>query len=108
MKTYIGPKSPITFVAPSALTSGQVLLLGTIVGIVCAAYASGAKASMEIQGVYTMAKATGALTAGAVVYWDNAAGNVTATSSGNTKIGFVPLAAQSGDATVAVCLTGQV
>src|SRR5262245_30009453 len=48
-------------------------------------------------GVCTLAKATGAITAGARVHSDNTAKNVTTTASGNWLIGAATAAAASGD-----------
>jgi predicted RecA/RadA family phage recombinase len=62
--------------------------------------------AFNLVGVYELAKATGAITAGAKVYWDNSAKNVTTTASGNSLIGAATVAALSGDATVIVRLDG--
>jgi predicted RecA/RadA family phage recombinase len=107
-KTQLATKTPFTFTAPAALVAGQGLLVGVLFGVVGAAASSGAKASMDIEGVFTLPKATGALTLCQLLYWDDTAKNVTATVGTNTKIGVAALAAQSGDATVPVLLMGQV
>lgn len=58
----------------------------------------------------TLPKATGAINAGAVVYWDedgtpvggSTTGAITTTATGNIRVGRVPIAGASGDASIAV------
>ena len=99
MKNFIQCGDRVTVAAPYALSSGQGALVGTLFGVAEGDAANGADVVLATEGVYALTKATGALTVGAAVYWDNTTKNVTTTSSGNTKIGVALVAAQSGDAT---------
>ena len=56
----------------------------------------------EGKGLYP--KGSGAIAAGIAIYWDAVAGQMTATSSGNTRAGITAEAALSGDAEVLVFL----
>jgi len=87
------------FTAGSALVAGVGVLMGTVVGVVTNDVASGAVGEAMLAGVFDVAKATGAWTDGAKIYWDNAAKKFTTTSSSNTFAGTADQAAQSGDAT---------
>ena len=108
MKNFVQEGGTITLTAPYAVASGAGLLVGTIFGVAKSAAANAAPVEASIRGVFDLAKAAGALTQGAKVYWDNAAKNVTATSAGNTLIGAVTQAAAGGDATARVLLSGQI
>ncbi|MDQ1079699.1 DUF2190 family protein [Pseudoroseomonas cervicalis] len=95
----------IVCTAPAGgVVSGRFYIIGAMFGVALTTAAAGATFVLGLGEVWDLPKATGALTQGAAVYWDGTAGNVTTTSSGNTKIGIVETAALSGDATVAVKL----
>lgn len=108
MKNYVGPGAHLTLAAPYDRTSGQGALVGSIFGVASVDVLSGITASFVTCGVFDLAKATGAVTAGQKIYWDNTAKNCTTVSTSNTLIGAATQAAQSGDATVRVKLTGQI
>ncbi len=70
------------------VSAGDVVLVGTIVGIAITDIAAGASGSLKVTGVFTLAGAAGAWTQGDAVYWDASASDFTKTSSGNTKAGI--------------------
>jgi predicted RecA/RadA family phage recombinase len=97
MKTYIQPGHAITLLAPYAVASGDGLLVGAIFGVASHDAASGAEVETQLTGVLDLAKAASqAWTAGAKVYWDNAAKRVTNVASGNTLVGVAVLAVGGG------------
>ena len=97
MKTYIQPGHAITLLAPYAVESGDGLLVGSIFGVASHDAALGAEVETQLTGVLDLAKtASQAWTAGAKVYWDNAAKRVTNVASGNTLVGVAVLAVGSG------------
>jgi predicted RecA/RadA family phage recombinase len=97
MKTYIQPGHAITLLAPYAVESGDGLLVGAIFGVASHGAASGAEVETQLTGVLDLAKtASQAWTAGAKVYWDNAAKRVTNVASGNTLVGVAVLAVGAG------------
>ncbi len=111
MRNYVQPGKTLTLTAPYALTSGQGALVGSIFGVAKTDLASGASGEFQTEDVIDLTKAGAtAVTAGALVYWDNAARNVTtnAAAGANKLIGAATQAAAAGDATVRVKLTGQV
>ena len=107
MKNYIQPGAILELAAPYAVTSGQGALVGSIFGVATKTLANGERGTFNITGVHDLTKAAGAVTEGQLLYWDNSAKNVTTTASTNKIIGAATLAAQSGDATVRVRLSGQ-
>jgi predicted RecA/RadA family phage recombinase len=106
MKNYVQQADLIPVTAPRTLTSGAGALVGTLFGAATAAAASGASVVIQTTGVVDLPKATGAVTQGAAVYWDNTAFNVTTTATNNKLIGAAIAAAASGDALVRVRLNG--
>jgi predicted RecA/RadA family phage recombinase len=105
-KNYIQPGRTITLAAPYQRNAGEGALVGAIFGVALATVANGVNGEFAIEGVWDITKATGAITQGALVYWDNTNKNVTTTSTSNTRIGCATQAQASGDATVRVRLNG--
>lgn len=98
MKTFVMEGRTITLVAPYNVLSGGGLQVGSIVGIAGSDALSGADVETVLEGVFTVAKATGAAwTQGALIYWDNAAKNFTTTVATNKLAGVATLAALAGD-----------
>lgn len=114
MKNYLqgDDRAPVT--APYAVASGAGCLVGSIFGVATTAIASGARGILALEGVFTLAKATGAAwTEGARLYWDDSAKNVTtnAAAGANKLIGVAILPSingampATGDTTGTVLLT---
>ncbi len=83
--------SSLPLTAPYAVSSGGGALIGSIVGIAVADFASGAIGTFMLDGTYTHSKNTGASTGGAQgakAYWDNTAKKFTAVSTNNTLAGI--------------------
>ena len=97
MRNYIQPGHAITLAAPYDVVSGAGLLVGSIFGVATHDALSGAEIEAQLTGVIDLAKAASqAWTAGAKIYWDNAAKRVTNVASGNTLVGVAVLAVGSG------------
>jgi predicted RecA/RadA family phage recombinase len=108
MKNYVEPGEVLQLTAPAGgVVSGTAYLIGALVVVATVTAAATAKFSAFVgPGVVELPKATGALTEGQKIYWDNTAKNVTGTLTANTLIGVVALPAASGDATAWVRLDG--
>lgn len=104
MKNFVQPGDNLDLVAPRDLTSGAGFLVGSIFAVASLTVAAGVVVSGVTSGVFDLPKAAGAVTQGQKLYWDNAAFNVTTTSTNNTQIGVATAAAASGDATARVKL----
>lgn len=104
MKNFVQRSNSIDAVLANTVKGGDVVILGGLIGV---AYTDGDgenKQAVALEGVFELPKATGAITAGAALYYDATNKVVTTTSSGNTAIGPAFSAAASGDATVLVAL----
>jgi len=107
MKNFLMEGKTLTLTAPYALTSGQGLLVGSIFGVASADAAISTEVEAVTEGVFTLAKATGAAwTVGALIYWDNTNKNCTTTVGSNKLIGVAITAAASGDTIGNVRLNG--
>jgi len=103
-KNFIHEGKILNYTAGANIASGQFVLIGTIGGVAIAAIANGATGAVQIQGVFSVPKASGAVTQGAKLYWDATNSVLTTTASGNTIVGVAAAAAQSGDATAQILL----
>ena len=77
MKTYVQPGKVITWTngTGSAVASGDVVVVGNIIGVAAVDIADGASGSVAIEGVYTVPKVSGAVIAqGESLTWDASAG----------------------------------
>lgn len=101
MKNYIRPGEVIDHVASGAKSAGQVVLMGTKIGVCVADIANGATGPVQVIGVFNIAKlSTDVVAQGAALYWDNTNSRLTTTSAGNTLAGYATDAAGNGVATV--------
>lgn len=88
MDNYIATGDRVVHNAPATVASGQGVLVGDIFGVAIAAAASGAPVALQVTGVVRLLKAAGTINPGVRVFWDNSAGRVTTTATGNRPIGF--------------------
>jgi predicted RecA/RadA family phage recombinase len=110
---YVQDDDVIDYTPSSAVAAGQVVVQNDIVGVAARPLAANELGALTVEGIFDVVKATGAINAGAKVYW-NAAGDpvggvagsgaATATASNYTYMGRAALAAASGDATVRVVM----
>ena len=101
-KTHEG--HTIVLAAPYDRLAGQGALVGAMFGVAVVDVLSGVSAAFETEGVFDITKATGAVTQGAKMYWDNTAKNATTSSSSTTFIGYATQAQLSADATCRIKL----
>jgi len=104
MKNFVQDGRVISVTAPYNLASGGGCRIGGIFGVSNGTYLSGNVAQIHTQGVFDIVKATGAVTAGDDIYWDNTNKVVTTVAAGNKRIGVAIAAALSGDASARVLL----
>lgn len=100
----VGDSLPLT--APYTRTAGQAARVGKIFGVAVNDVTSGSVGQFLTQGVFDIAKTTGAISVGDAVFWDNTNKYLTTTAAGNCEVGVCTVAALSGDATVRVKLYG--
>lgn len=110
MKNYVGEGKTITITAGGTISSGDVDAIGTgLVGVAMNDATSGQAVVYALEGVFTLAKITGAINAGDVLDWDVSAlavGKAITPAAGDVEnFGVAMEAAASGAATVKVKLT---
>lgn len=90
----------------SSLEAGQVVDLGTLVGLAITDIADGVQGALHIHGEAEFAKYTGqVINLGDLVFWDDGTNTATTTSGyGEARIGVCVKAALAGDARVSVLL----
>lgn len=103
-KNFIQNGKVLNYTAGANIASGQFVLVGAIGAVALAAIANGATGPVQIEGVFSVPKASGAVTQGAKLYWDATNSVLTTSSSGNTIVGVAAAAADSGDATAQILL----
>src|ERR1700730_7040998 len=94
MKNYVAEGDIMDLAAPYAVTAGQGAQVGSIIGVAVNDTANGAIGQFKTKGVFDLTK-TAAInwTAGALLYWDNAARAITNVAAAN-KIAGVAVTAQ--------------
>lgn len=106
MKNYICEGERIQAVAGSGgVTSGSIVFIGNIRAVAITSAAETEVYTAMVEGVFEIAKETGAITIGQALYVTST-GTITATASGNQFVGFAYEAAASGDATGKLLLCG--
>lgn len=98
----------------TAVVSGQVVVIGAMLGIALVDIANGASGSVAIEGVFDVPKVDAAVIAqGELVVWDSSAGkfddSAAIPASGDVSGGATAMEAKGAttDATIAIKLGGQ-
>lgn len=103
MKNYVQEGKTLTITAPAAVSSGQLVVVGSIVGV--AAFDAGLDADVEVvtQGVFELPKInTDVIAQGDKLYWDAGQSKLTKTAGTGSKpmVGVATAAAGNGVTTV--------
>lgn len=101
---YVNGGGVLQYIPGADVVSGQLIITGVIAGVALTDIASGESGSVQTRGVFTLAKAAGAIIQGAKVYWSSANSHVTTAAAGNTLIGVAASAQENADTTVNVLL----
>jgi predicted RecA/RadA family phage recombinase len=99
----------LPFTAAATVASGELVVVGALIGVSQDALTTGQDGILSLKGVYRLPKATGGGTAavkGALVYRVNATGLVSGASASATLCGHAFNAAADGDAFMDVKLLG--
>ena len=106
---YVHRGEIIDFTPAADVAAGNVVVIGSIVGITKLDIKAGTLGALALVGIYDIVKATGdgtAIARGAKVYWDAAAQKATTVSAGNSYLGEAIVAASATDVTVRIRLGG--
>ena len=69
MRNYMQRGNSVTVAAPGAVESGDVVQVGSLIGVAYEDADIGDDVEIAIEGVYSLPKGAGEITAGASVYW---------------------------------------
>ena len=93
----------IDIVQSGDIDSGDIVLIGELIGVQTYPIKKDEKGSVAVSGVFQVVKKSAdTFTAGQKVYWDNTLKQATSTASGNTLMGITVAQAGSSDSTVLV------
>lgn len=88
MKNFVQPGDVVTVPAPAAVTSGKLVVIGSLVGAAQKSVAIGEDLPLLTEGVISYAKVSAlAIAVGDKLYYDAANDVVNKTASGNTLVG---------------------
>lgn len=107
MLNKVQKSKSIQTVVPNTVKAGDLVILGDLKGVAVTDSDGVEPIVVELTGVFTLPKATGAgtaLTVGGKVYYDDDDDVVTAVATDNTEIGVAFAAAAVGDTTAVVAL----
>ena len=101
MSKFIRNGKTMPFTATAALAVGDVVVVGSIVGVAQNAAAIGEVVELALEGVYEVPKVAATVIAqGAMLYWDESESEATTTATGNVAMGFAFAGGASADETV--------
>ncbi len=107
MKNFVQRGDTLDVTAAAAVASGDVVVIGSIIGVSNVDAEIGDSFALDVVGVFTLPKTSAlAISVGDVLYYDAANKVVNKTASGNTKIGVAVTAAANPSASVNVRLNG--
>lgn len=102
---YIQPGEVWDYTAGADIASGDVVVMGDVVGVALAAIANGATGPVQVSGVFELAKlSTDVAAIGDPLYWDAGNSRLTVTASTHKLAGYAAQASGSGTATARVKL----
>lgn len=100
---YVQKGECIDYTPEADVAAGDVVFIGPVAGIAKLDIKANELGALAITGVYEFAKATGAITAGASLYWDGENGEATATPNAY-YLGIAVASAGSSATTVCVLI----
>ena len=107
MKNHVQKGENITVPSPADIASGDVVVIGNLVGVAAGDAATGGDLDIVTVGVFALPKTSAlAIAVGDRVYWDSTNSIANKTASGNTLLGVAVAAAANPSATVNVRLNG--
>ncbi|MBL8231029.1 MAG: DUF2190 family protein [Bryobacterales bacterium] len=112
MTNYVQRGDTITVTAGGSITSGQLVVSGSLIGVAASSVSSGEEVAIDTVGVFTLPKVTSDVIAvGDKLYWDSGQSKLTKTAGTGSKplVGIAVKAAGNGVTTVdcRLALTGQ-
>jgi predicted RecA/RadA family phage recombinase len=88
MKNYVKPGDHLTLVAPASVKSGDLVKVGSLIGVAQYDALAGEEVEIVRKGCFTLPKVSAqAWDQGDKIYWIDATAKCTKAASGNTLIG---------------------
>jgi predicted RecA/RadA family phage recombinase len=103
MKNYIQTGDTLTVTAPADVSSGDLVVVGSIIGVAAYDAASGADVEVDTDGVFELPKVvTDVIGQGDKLYWDSSVKKLTKTAGTGSKplVGCATVSAGNGASTV--------
>lgn len=104
-----GEYLPLAYTPSGAVSAGDVVVQGDLIGVAGADIAASALGNLQIVGpmgvwIFPITSGSGtSMTVGVVLYWDATSSTATETAGSNKLLGKVFAAASDSDTTVKVC-----
>lgn len=105
-KKFVQPGNVLDHTPAADVANGAMVVIGSRVGIALNAIPANTTGALAVAGVFTYAKAAGAISQGDALYYDAAADVLTTTATDNTAAGYAAADAVAGAETVNVALNG--
>ncbi len=107
MRNFVQRGDTLDVTAAAAVTSGGVVVVGSIIGVSNVDAEIGETFALDVVGVFNLPKVNAlAIAVGDTLYYDSATKLVNKTAGGNTKIGVAVTAAANPSPSVNVRLNG--
>ena len=89
MKNFVQNGDIVTVTAPANVASGDLVIVGGLIGIAATDALSGAPVEIKLTGAYELPKTSAQAwaTEGLAIYWDADPGEATTVATGNVFIG---------------------
>ncbi|MDO5566079.1 MAG: DUF2190 family protein [Planctomycetia bacterium] len=101
---FIHDGAVIDYTPTVDISAGDIIVVGTLVGVTRLDLPAGVNGSLWLTGVYDIAKATEAFGQGDMVYWNRTLGRAQSVATGNIPLGQAVTASSETDTTVRVRL----
>lgn len=108
MLNFVQPGNSITLTATGTVTSGDLIVAGSLIGVAAVDAASGEEYVIDTQGVFELTKkTTDDISVGELLYWDSANSYLTKTPGTDSKpLVGVAVKAAGATATTVYCKLG--
>ena len=104
-RTYLQPGGTLTLIAPGAVKSGDIVIIGGIAGVAQTDADVGTEVEVQVEGVHVLPKTTPeVINAGAAAFWVVATKKVSGVADANFPLGVVTESAGTDVASVYVRL----
>lgn len=105
MRNYVQPGNTLTVPSPAAVASGDLVVIGNLIGVAAGDAAAGDPLDLTVEGVFELPKiGANAFAVGDRVFWSAADELATSTVGANARIGTAIEAAAASTTTVNVRL----